>query len=182
MQDGIQCRRRRRVRRLRNLALGILVAGLAARDGEARASSAHDFVAAIYAAHIGPNEGFALDADADFRRYFEPVLAELMIRAAHEASDKRERAWLASDVFVDAKAWSFTAAHVAIVSRGPGRAVATVTFAEDGKRKTIRLDLVRLRIGWRIRDTHAPSGDLRKGLMVPVPPGQGGATHPSPKA
>ena len=149
-----------------NLVLGAVAAGLAASAGAARAGSAHDFVAAIYAEHIGPNEGFVLDTDADFRRYFEPALAERMIRAALEAWDKRDRAWLDYDVFVDARVWSFTAAHVAIMPHGPRRAVATVTFAEEGKRKTIRLDLVRLRAGWRIRDIHAPSGDLRTRLMV----------------
>jgi hypothetical protein len=137
---------------LRNLMLGALIAGPAACAGAARGASAHDFVAAIYAEHVGANEGFALDAAADFRRYFEPALAERMIRAAHRASDKRDRAWLDYDVFVDAKRWSFTAAHVAIARRGLRRAIAIVTFAEDGRRKTICLDLVRLRAGWRISD------------------------------
>jgi hypothetical protein len=169
-------------RRLRNVAMGLLVAGLAARDGAARASSAHDFVAAIYAAHGGPNEGFALDTDADFRRYFEPALAGRMIRAAHAAAEKHDRAWLDHDVFVDAKAWSFTGAYVAIVSHGPHRAVATVTFDEAGKRKTIRLDLVRLRVGWRIRDIHAPSGDLRRRLMVNCGDGSGARRSPAGSA
>jgi hypothetical protein len=134
MADGRQADGGRRrivrmiVRRcLRDLVLGAVIAGLAACAGTARSASAHEFVAAIYAVHVGPNQGFALDADADFRRYFEPALAARMIRAAHEAWDNRNRAWLDDDVFVDAEAWSFTAAHVAIARRGRHRAIAIVT-------------------------------------------------------
>lgn len=127
--------------------------------------SAHDFVDAIYAAHAGPREGFALDANDDFRRYFEPALAARMIRAAHQAADRHDHAWLDHDVFVDATTWSFATAHVAVAPRGPQRAIATVTFDQGGKPRTIRLDLIRLRSGWRIRDIHAPSGDLRQRLM-----------------
>jgi len=155
------------VRRIvRNLAAGALALGLAATGGAAREPSAHDFVASIYAAHIGPNEGFALDADGDFRRYFEPALAACMIRAAHDARDERDRARRGHDAFVDASSWSFKAVRVAISPLGVRRAVATVTFDEAGAAKTIRLDLVRLRIGWRITDIHAPSGDLRARLMA----------------
>jgi hypothetical protein len=89
---------------LRNLMLGAFIAGLTACAGTARAASAHDFIAAIYAAHVAANEGFALDADADFRRYFEPALAERMIRAARRVSEKGDRAWLDYDVFVDPSA------------------------------------------------------------------------------
>ena len=41
------------------------------------------------------------------------------------------------------------------------RAVAAVTLDDAGGAKTIRLDLVKLRPGWRVGDIHAPSGDLR---------------------
>ncbi len=126
-----------------------------------RRRGAHDFVAAIYAAHIGPNEGFALDGDDDFRRYFEPALADGMIRDAHDAAARHDRARPGYDVFVDADRWSLKSVRVAIAPHGPRRALATVTFHDAGRPKTIRLDLVRLPAGWRIRDIHAPSGDLR---------------------
>jgi hypothetical protein len=43
----------------------------------------------------------------------------------------------------------------------PRTAVATMTFENAGMPTMVKLDLVMLRIGWRIRDVHAGSGDLR---------------------
>jgi hypothetical protein len=151
----------RRRRFIGQLAAAVLGLGLAATGAVAREPGAHAFVVQIYADHIGPNEGFALDTDRDFRRYFEPALAERMIRDAHDAWNKRDRARLDYDVFVDASSWSFKTVRVAIAPHGPRRAVAAVTFDEAGARRTIRLDLVRLRVGWRISDIRAPRGDLR---------------------
>ena len=107
-------------------ALGLLPVPDAA--SAAHRKSAYDFVARIYALHGGPNEGFALDADDDFRRYFEPALASRMIRDAHNAWEKRNRARLDHDVFVDAASWLLTRVNVAVASAAPRRAVATVTF------------------------------------------------------
>jgi hypothetical protein len=59
----------------------VLGLGLGATGGAACEPGAHAFVARIYADHVDPNEGFALDADRDLRRYFEPAPAERMIRA-----------------------------------------------------------------------------------------------------
>jgi hypothetical protein len=52
-------------------------------------------------------------------------------------------------------------ARNARAGRTPARGVATVTLENAGVPLLIRLDLVRLAVGWRIRDTHVPSGDLR---------------------
>jgi hypothetical protein len=67
-------------------------------------------------------------------------------------------------VFVDADSWSLARVNVAVASIARRRAVATVTFENAGVPTTVRLDLVRLRIGWRVRDIHARSGDLRARL------------------
>jgi hypothetical protein len=145
----------------RTLAVGGLVLGLlsaSSAPGMAREQSARAFVEHIYALHIGPNEGFGLDSDADYRRWFEPALAAGMIRDARDAWDKRDRARLNHDVFVDSDSWLLTRVNVAVAPVTPRRAIATVTFDNAGVPTMVTLDLVRLRIGWRIRDIHARKG------------------------
>jgi hypothetical protein len=141
------------------LALGLLSSSSA--PGMARQQSARAFVEHIYALHVGPNEGFGLDSDADYRRWFAPAFAGRMIRDAHDAWDKRDRARLNHDVSVDGDSWLLARVNVAVVPVTQRRAVATVTFDNAGVPTMVTLDLVRLRIGWRIRDIHAKSGDLR---------------------
>jgi hypothetical protein len=130
--------------------------------------SAKDFIAGIYALHIGPSEGFGLDTKADYFRFFEPRLAWLMYRDDRKTwlHNKQAAKLYNYDPFVDAKTWSFSSVAVEVTPAGPRRAVATATFDEAGAAKTIKYDLVHLRAGWRIRDIHAPSGDLRARFVV----------------
>jgi hypothetical protein len=58
------------------------------------------------------------------------------------------------------------------------RAIATMTFDHAGTPAMVTLDRVKLQIGWRIRDIHARSGDLRAGRgevtsALPPPPDKG---------
>lgn len=112
------------------LALGLLSASLV--PGATREQSARPFVERIYALHVGPNQGFGLDSDADYRRWFVPALAARMIRDAHDAWDRRDRARLNHNVFVDGDSWLLTRVNVAVAPVTPRREVAAVRFENAG--------------------------------------------------
>lgn len=142
------------------LALAMAVSS-AVGAGHAGGRSARAFVASVYAPYVDAHsEGAGLDSPASYCAVFEPVLAALLIEedeAEFKRHDPRER----HDILVDADAWSIDRLKIAVVSTGSRTAAATVTFDNVGRPAALKLDLVRLTIGWRIADIHSASGDLR---------------------
>lgn len=123
-----------------------LASPLAAAD-----PSAHDFVAAIYDSYVGKDRnGLALDSDAKVRRYFEPSLAALILKDRREAKRRDEVGTLDFDPFVDAQDWDIAAFDIAVNDAGPGKANATVKFANSGSDSTVVLDLVKIKDAWKI--------------------------------
>jgi hypothetical protein len=130
----------------------ILGAACAAAAGPALAAepSPHDFVGAIYDAYKGKDaHGRPLDDDA-IRRYFEPKLAAAMIKDRRAAARRKEVGTLDFDPFVDAQDWEIAAFDIAVNDAGPGKASATVIFANLDSKSTVVLDLVKIKGAWKI--------------------------------
>lgn len=113
--------------------------------------SARDFITAIYEAYKGKDaKGRPLDDDAAISRYFEPKLAAAMIKDRRAAARRKEVGTLDFDPFVDAQDWEITAFDIAVSDAGPGKASATVKFANLDSHSTVVLDLVMIKGAWRI--------------------------------
>jgi Protein of unknown function (DUF3828) len=126
----------------------LTVAPANAADAAARA-----FVTAIYNAYKGAaGNGISLDNAASIRRYFEPALAALIIKDQKEAESRGDAPVLDGDPFVDAQDWEIKSFDMAIEDVAANKASATVKFQNFDKPRTVILDLVKLREGWRIAD------------------------------
>ena len=114
---------------------------------------ARDFVAAIYATYKGKDSKGVILGDArTIRRYFEPTLAAKMIKDQTEAAKRREVGALDGDPFIDAQDWEIKDFDIAVADIAPGKATATVKFTNFKDARTVVLDLVKLKDGWRISD------------------------------
>lgn len=117
----------------------------------AAAPSVHDFVTAIYDAYKGKGaKGRPLANDATMRRYFEPKLAAAMIKDRRAAKRRQEVGTLDFDPFVDAQDWEIASFDIAVADTGPGKAAATVKFANSGSNSTVVLDLIAIKGAWKI--------------------------------
>jgi hypothetical protein len=134
----------------RKTLLGAALAILSNR-AQAADTSAHDFVAAIYNTYVGKNgNGVALDNERTVRRYFEASLAALILKDQKDAARRNEVSALDFDPFVDAQDWDISAFTIAVSDAGSDKATATVKFSNRDKASTIVLDLVRIKIEWKI--------------------------------
>lgn len=147
-------------------ALAAIFARPCAADDEAQR-----FVASIYAKYGAPDtQGVVLDSKEALEKYFVPELAA-MIDADGIAAERENRPpALDGDPFVDAQEWDIK--NVAIVVRDdtPEKAVAIVSFFNQGEPRQVELYLVKLAAGWRIDDIHWREGTLR-GLYKDQRPG-----------
>jgi len=145
------------------LAAFVVSAAALAQTAEATAQS---FIEAIYKPYLAKDySGVRLDTPGRVRRYFEPKLADAMIRDAAAAKKKNEVGTLDGDPFIDAQDWRITNLAMDVKSAN-GKATATVTFNNIGEPKQISLNLVKTAGGWRILDIRAPSGSLRQLFKV----------------
>jgi hypothetical protein len=146
-------------------ALAALIAPPSAADDEAQR-----FIASIYAQYGAPDtQGVVLDSREALEKYFVTDLAA-MIDADGIAAEREDRPpALDGDPFVDAQEWDVK--NVAIVVRDdtPEKAVAIVSFFNQGEPRQVELDLLKLAVGWRIDDIHWREGTLR-GLYRDRPP------------
>jgi hypothetical protein len=125
-----------------------LAAPAAAGDAAATA-----FVTKIYDAYKGKDaKGVTLDAEADYRRYFEPSLVALIIKDQKAAAKRKDVPTLDGDPFVDAQDWDITALDIAVTDAPPDKAVATVTFKNSDEPVKVVLNLVKVKNDWRIAD------------------------------
>ena len=153
-------------RRLFIISAAISAAALGAA-GSARADdgAALAFVQTIYTAYKGENtKGVAIDTDAQLRRYFEPSLAALISKDRKDAARHHDVPTLDGDPFIDAQDWEIAAFDIAVEERAPGKASATVKFTNSGTPKTVVLDLVKLKNGWRIGEIAWRRKDKNKTL------------------
>jgi hypothetical protein len=136
------------------IAAGSLVMpwGLAApaAAGDAAATA---FVTKIYEAYKGKDaKGVTLDAETDYRRYFEPSLVALIIKDQKAAAKHKDVPTLDGDPFVDAQDWDITALDITVTDAPPDKAVATVTFKNSDEPVKVVLNLVKVKNDWRIAD------------------------------
>ena len=116
-------------------------------------ASALAFISAIYNSYTtGSKDGVRIDSGRKLRRYFEPVLAAAMDKDQEYAAKHREVGKLEWDPFIAAQDYEIKYFDVAIKDTAPGKATATVTFANFGKPVTIVLDLTTIKNDWRIYD------------------------------
>jgi hypothetical protein len=151
----------------RTFVLGGMLAGAIAAMASAAEPSAKAFLETIYAAYKGKNgNGISLDSDAAVRRYFEPKLAALIIKDRKDAAKRDEVPMLDGDPFIDGQDWEIDAVDIVVRDIAPDKASATVKFKNLDKDTTVRLDLVRLKEGWRIADITWDRNETLRGLYT----------------
>ena len=76
-----------------------------------------------------------------------------MVKDRKLAAKRGEVGLLDFDPFVDAQEWDIADFDIAVAETAPGKATATVKFANLGKETTAVLDLVKIKNDWRwLRD------------------------------
>jgi hypothetical protein len=156
------------------LPLILLVAGLASRpsqaDDPASDRQPRAFLQAIYAHYIGGDNapGLNMDTDDDYKRYFSPAMAKIMIEAHKHATPDEVPAWGDFDFFVDAQEWIIASVKIDVddkpasgQTQGSDRTQVRVSFVNEGKPVTVLLDLLHVNDGWRIDNIHWGNKTLR---------------------
>jgi hypothetical protein len=135
------------------LAPLILGPGIVISLASAADVSARNFVSAIYNAYKGSNgNGISLESEAAIRRYFEPGLAALIVKDRKNAQQRGEAPALTGDPFVDSGDWDIREFDIAVQHVPPNKATGTIKFENFDQPRTVVLDLVKLKEGWRITD------------------------------
>jgi hypothetical protein len=125
-------------------------------------NEAYRFIASIYAQYGAPETpGVILDSREALERYFVPDLAAA-IDADTVAAEREDRPpALDGDPFVDAQEWNVTNVAIVVRDDAPDRALALVSFFNNGEPRQVELNLVKLDAGWRIDDIRWREGTLR---------------------
>jgi hypothetical protein len=152
------------------ISLALFALLVFAGPASAAEKTAQEFLQSIYSQYHGDPKagpGIMLDKPADYRRYFEPSLAKLMLTDAAAAAKRGDVPELDGDPFIDAQDWDIADLTVHIDSQTADTARATVKFRNFKEQKTIHLALVHTPEGWRIADVvwNGTDGTLR-GLYV----------------
>ena len=147
------------------LAPLILGPGIVISLASAADVSARNFVSAIYNAYKGSNgNGISLESEAAIRRYFEPGLATLIIKDRKNAQQRGEAPALTGDPFVDSGDWDIREFDIAVQDVPPNKATGTIKFENFDQPRTVVLDLVKLKEGWRITDISWQRDDAKETL------------------
>ncbi len=143
---------------LRNVFVAALIisAGtMAANTCFAAGQTAEAFLNGIYAHYKGDPKkahGIYIDKEAEIRRYFEPALADLIIKDDEAAAKVGDIPNLDGDPFVDAQEWDIKSFDIKVEHQGDDKATATVKFKNFNDAKLLHVDLVRLKDEWKISD------------------------------
>jgi hypothetical protein len=139
-----------------------LIPGIGRADPAAKA-----FLDKIYAAYKGKKaKGILLDSDASLRRYFEPGLADLMIKDRKDAAKRGDVPDLDGDPFVNAQDWEIGPVDIMITDTAPDKATATASFRNLDMPTKVIYALVKLKTGWRIADIDWGENGTLRGLYV----------------
>jgi hypothetical protein len=151
----------------RHVILGLALLAMSARGASAAEESAQDFLARIYATYKGKDaKGVDLNRRGATARYFSPSLARLI--DADVKAAKGEVGQLGSDPFIDAQDFEIAAFVIDVKETAPGKALGTVKFklfTADETGRTITLDLVKLKSGWRIDEIRGPTTKSLRALF-----------------
>jgi hypothetical protein len=154
------------------LPLILLATGLASRPSHADdpASEARAFLQPIYAHYIGGDNapGLNMDTADDYKRYFSPEMAKIMVEALKRATPDEVPTWGDFDFFVDAQEWIIPSVEITVddkpvngQAQDGDRTQAKVSFVNEGKPVAVLLDLLRVNGSWRIDNIHWGSRTLR---------------------
>jgi hypothetical protein len=128
------------------------------------------FLEKLYANYIGPNrKGVMSDSDKVLARYLTPDVIKLMGKMYAEAKKADEVPALDGDPFVDAQDWDIKSFDITVDQAGNDRATGHVHFKNQDEEKSLTVDLVQLKAGWRIDDIRwsESEGTLRKLITAP---------------
>lgn len=146
--------------------LAALMAPPSAADDEAQR-----FIASIYAQYGAPDtQGVVLDSREALEKYFVTDLAAIIDADGIAAERENRPPALDGDPFVDAQEWDIKNVAIVVRDDSPEKAVAIVSFFNQGEPHQVELNLVKLAAGWRIDDIHWREGTLR-GLYKDQRPG-----------
>jgi hypothetical protein len=157
----------------RSLALGLaagLALGLAAPmpAPAAEPATAKSFVEAIYKKYVGnaakDAPGVVLDKAADYRRYFTPALAAIILKDQAVAAKRGDVPTLDGDAFVGHQDWEISKLTVDVQESGD-KAAATVSFVNIDQPETVKLVLQKVGKDWRIDDVTWSDNSTLRGLF-----------------
>ncbi len=104
--------------------------------------------------------GFKGQPYTEAERFFEPTLAGAMQRDYQLAQRNGVPPSLNGDPFVDAQEWEVTNLSIRAAAAGE-QATGIVSFANFKQSKTLTVELVQTKAGWRIADIAGAGGSLR---------------------
>jgi uncharacterized protein DUF3828 len=124
--------------------------------------TAKSFVEVIYNKYVGKNtSGVVLDKAADYRRYFTPALASIILKDQAAAAKRGDVPTLDGDAFVGHQDWEISKLTVDVQESGD-KAAGTVSFVNIDQPETVGLKLQKIGKDWRIDDvTYADKSTLR---------------------
>jgi hypothetical protein len=152
--------------------LAALVACLAMLAAMVPSVAAEDtpkaFLEKLYAAYAAPNKsGVNIDTDKALARYFSPEVIKLMDKMYAAAKKTGDVPALDGDPFIDAQDWDIKSFDITVDQAGNDKATGHVHFKNLDAERSITLDLIHLKPGWRIDDINWGEGTLRKLLTAP---------------
>ncbi len=136
----------------------VLVVGLLLPIAAEAQQSAQAFLDGLYAPYR--TRGFRGQPYTQAERFFEPTLAAAMRRDAELARKNGVPPTLDGDPFVDAQDWEIANLSVRVAAAGE-QATGMVSFTNSRQKKTLAVELVQTKDGWRIADIAGAHGSLR---------------------
>lgn len=146
------------------LAAVVLAGAFVATNAFAADQTAEAFVNGIYSHYTGKNtKGVMIDTHKQLAKYFEPSLVALIEKDEAAAAKAGDVPSLDGDPFIDAQDWEIKSFDIKVDHQGDDKAMATVKFKNTDEPKLIKVDLVRLKDGWKISDIvwNGDEGTLR---------------------
>jgi hypothetical protein len=138
------------------LLFGVL-APLAVQAQQPTQQTAQAFLESLYVPYRA--KGFDGQPYTQAERFFEPALAAAMQRDYQRAKKDGVPPTLNGDPFVDAQEWEITNLSIHATTSG-GQATGTISFENFRQKKTLAVELVLTRSGWRIADVVGAGGSL----------------------
>ena len=128
--------------------------------------TAEAFLNGIYAHYKGDPKkahGIYFDKETELRQYFEPALADMIVKDNAAAAKIGDIPNLDGDPFVDAQEWDIKSFDIKVEHQGDDKATATVKFKNFNDPKLLHVNLVKLKDGWKISDIvwNGDEGTLR---------------------
>jgi hypothetical protein len=138
--------------------LPAILAPLAAQAQQLPQQTAQAFLDNLYAPYRA--KGFKGQDYHQAERFFEPTLAAAMQRDYQLAQKMGVPPTLNGDPFVDAQEWDITNLSIRVAASGE-QATGMVSFNNFKQKKTVAIELVLTKPGWRIANIAGAGGSLR---------------------